>query len=71
MRRFAMVLILLNLALGGAYAATPSPGSIIKNCCKGEGEEAYCCRKCCWWSKYCATDSQCRDPNLVTSNLEP
>ena len=71
MRKFAMVLILINLALGSAQATTPSPGSGIMNCCKGEGEGVYCCQKCCWWGKYCATDSQCRNTNLLISNLEP
>ena len=71
MRRFALVLILINLALGGAQAATPDPGSGIRNCCRGEGEEAFCCRKCCWLGQYCINDAQCRDPNLKTPTLEP
>lgn len=71
MRRFAMVLILLNLALGGAQATTTtSPGSGFINCCRGDGEDAYCCRKCCWLGIHCQTDAQCRDPNLETSTLE-
>lgn len=72
MRRFAMVLILLNLALAGANATTTSPGSGIRNCCRGEGEEAFCCLRCCWFAgRYCTNDAQCRDPNLETPTLEP
>lgn len=71
MRRFAMVLIFLNLALAGATATTTNPGSGIRNCCRGEGEDAYCCRRCCWLAVHCETDAQCRDPNLETPILEP
>lgn len=71
MRRFAMVLILINLALGGVQATTPSPGSGIRNCCKGEGEEAFCCRMCCWFfGRHCTTDAPCKNPDLETPNLE-
>lgn len=71
MRKFAMVLILINLALGSAHAATPVPGSGIMDCCRGEGKEAFCCWKCCWIGQYCTKDAQCRDPNLETSILTP
>lgn len=71
MRRFAMVLILINLALGGAQATTPSPGRGFMDCCRGEGEEAFCCRRCCWVGRYCTNDAQCKDPNLETPILEP
>lgn len=70
MRRFAMVLILINLALGSAQAATPIPGSGIMDCCRGEAEEAFCCRKCCWIGQYCTTNAQCKDPNLKTPTPE-
>ena len=70
MRRFAMVLILINLALGSAQAATPIPGSGVRNCCKGEAEDAFCCRKCCWLGRYCINDAQCKDPNLKIPTLE-
>ena len=66
MRAITMGLILVNLLLG-AILAMPSgsrQGSAlwIHDCCRGLGQDAYCCRDCCWFTSNCENDLDCRPP---------
>lgn len=65
MRATMIVLILLNLVLGaGLLVSTKSDGTRaqgFRNCCRGEGAEAYCCDQCCWFRSNCDFDSDCQD----------
>lgn len=60
-----IVLILLNLVLGvGLLQSTRSDATRaigFSNCCRAEGEDAYCCYRCCWIWSNCDFDSDCRD----------
>lgn len=65
LRVAAMVLILLNLVLGASLLlATRNDANRaigFSNCCRGDGPEAYCCYRCCWFAPSCETDSVCQD----------
>lgn len=60
-----IVLILLNLVLGaGLLVSTRNDATqarALRNCCRGEGAEAYCCDRCCWLWTTCDGDSDCQD----------
>ncbi|MDE2761952.1 MAG: hypothetical protein OXQ94_16315 [Gemmatimonadota bacterium] len=64
MRAITMGLILVNLLLGATLAITSgsqgNPASWIRDCCRGEGTEAYCCFDCCWFRSDCENDLDCR-----------
>lgn len=65
LRVAAIVLIMLNLILGaGLLVSTRSDANRaigFFDCCRGEGDEAYCCYQCCWFWPTCDIDSDCRD----------
>ena len=63
MRAKSMVLILVNLAMAAVLIATPDgsrSATRIRDCCQGEGPNAYCCERCCWLTEDCDTDLDCR-----------
>jgi len=64
LRKTKVVLILLNLVLAVALATRASAARSARgwaSCCRGDGPEAYCCHKCCWWPPSCDTNSDCGD----------
>lgn len=64
MRAITMGLILVNLLLGATLATTSGsqgdPTTWIRDCCRGNGPEAYCCLGCCWFRSDCKNDLDCR-----------
>ena len=64
LRTLKVCLILLNLILAVVLFAEPRTGWFgPKPCCQGEGPEAYCCYRCCWWGgDSCRIDSDCSPP---------
>ena len=64
-RRLIFALILVNCLLGIALFARSADSQIIPrglfDCCQGAGSEGYCCNNCCWFSKNCESDQDCRE----------
>ena len=63
-KRIIMGLVLLNVLLAVALFATPARSWVasftLSDCCHGEGSRAYCCRECCFLTKDCDYDRDCR-----------
>ena len=64
-RRLIFAVVLLNLALAGALVASPLasqvfPASFLRDCCKDEGPEGYCCANCCFFTSDCNGDEDCK-----------
>jgi hypothetical protein len=64
MRRLLMVgLLLLNVLLAVFLFSTVADSQIIprslRNCCKYDGPEPYCCWKCCIGGESCGDDMDC------------
>lgn len=66
MRAITMGLILVNLLLGAVLSTPPAnqrnADARIFNCCRGAGPDAYCCEQCCWMTRNCKVDRDCRNP---------
>jgi len=63
MRAKSMVLILVNLVMAAVLIAAPEGSRSrtgIFDCCKGEGPKAHCCEGCCWLTRDCEADPDCR-----------
>ncbi len=66
LRAITMGLILVNLLLGAILSTPPTSqrnvDAQIFDCCRGQGPEAYCCKRCCWVTWNCKVDRDCRNP---------
>lgn len=65
-RKIMKSLIILNILLATALAATPLVSQILPrglwNCCQQEMVESvgeFCCYGCCWWVRNCSGDADC------------
>ena len=59
----SMVLILVNLVMASVLSVTPTSQSSatgFRNCCRGEGPNAHCCKDCCWLTHNCDTHLDCQ-----------
>ena len=64
MRAKSMVLILVNLMMAAVLIAAPAgerSATWFRDCCQGEGPNAYCCERCCWLTHDCEADRDCRE----------
>ena len=66
MRAMSIVLIVVNLLMGATLTVSSrsQAGSAdwFRDCCRGKGQDAFCCLDCCWWTSDCQTDNDCRAP---------
>jgi hypothetical protein len=64
-RKLIIGLVVLNGLFGAALFSQPAESKIralvLRNCCKTEGSEAFCCEMCCWVQPNCNSDDDCED----------
>lgn len=64
-KRIVIALVALNALLALVAYRSPAGPQMRPaptgpaNCCRGEGPEAYCCERCCWFGPGCQSNAEC------------